>query len=165
MNYRAFQIRYSLTWTEVALLIGGGLIWHTQSSLATVASPLMDHLKGRTDVGHWGWAAVTSLISETRITLSVWVLTHSAGCWEWQRWAMWLSSRCRAAACRTRVQQRCWSLHWAAACPSVRSGPAPLLHSHQAEMGAVSGRCEYMLSQLRVIAEEQLLIIKTCQMI
>ena len=52
MNYRAFQIRYSLTWTEVALLIGGGLIWHTQSSLATVASPLMDHLKGRTDVGH-----------------------------------------------------------------------------------------------------------------
>lgn len=48
---------------------------------------------------------------------------------------------------------------------SVRSGPAPLLCSYQAEMGAVSGGCEYMLSQLQVIAEEQLLIIKTCQMI
>ena len=105
----------------------------------------------------------TSLISKTRIALSVWVLTRGASC----RGNSW-GARCGcfgAAACRTRLQQGRWSLHWAAACPQRPSGPAPLLRRHQAEMGAAERQLGYMLSQLRVVAEEQLWILRICQVI
>lgn len=42
-------------------------------------------LEGEGRRGALRLGAVTSPVSETRVTLSAWALTHSAGCWERQR--------------------------------------------------------------------------------